>query len=320
MPARQPPPSQAASQEGYSSPPSIDNHSDPFNNSHAARRYYDNEFDNDRRDTYATYASDSSNPALNDQNFYDHNGTYDPYRTSFSSLLSPCLVSLACLVVTAPQDKDTDSDVDVYGQRYPPSAESLGPPQGGRMANSDSTFVDFSGPAGAREAYPAWGSERQIPLSKEEIEDVFLDLTQKFGFQRDSMRNMVSNSYFPGHADAILFYGYFYPLFVGWRFPRAQWMDRPVLPVHLRFVLPAVMLYSLSTSNFIFHNPDVIPTPSLISSCKCLTAAPRACHRARPCSPCMRTTLVVTMPTTASGTLQHSLISTTPLAKYRTPV
>jgi RNAse (barnase) inhibitor barstar len=32
-----------------------------------------------------------------------------------------------------------------------------------------------------------------MPLSKEEIEDVFLDLTQKFGFQRDSMRNMVSS-------------------------------------------------------------------------------------------------------------------------------
>ena len=41
------------------------------------------------------------------------------------------------------------------------------------------------------EAYPAWTVERQIPLSKEEIEDIFLDLTQKFGFQRDSMRNMV---------------------------------------------------------------------------------------------------------------------------------
>lgn len=28
-------------------------------------------------------------------------------------------------------------------------------------------------------------------MSTEEIEDIFLDLTQKFGFQRDSMRNMV---------------------------------------------------------------------------------------------------------------------------------
>lgn len=45
-----------------------------------------------------------------------------------------------------------------------------------------------------REAYPAWTTERQIPLSKEEIEDVFLDLTYKFGFQRDSMRNMVRSA------------------------------------------------------------------------------------------------------------------------------
>ena len=60
------------------------------------------------------------------------------------------------------------------------------------MGVSDSstpTIVDFSG--GGRDAYPAWSTERQIPLSKEEIEDIFLDLTQKFGFQRDSMRNMV---------------------------------------------------------------------------------------------------------------------------------
>lgn len=41
------------------------------------------------------------------------------------------------------------------------------------------------------EPYPAWSSQKQIPMSVEEIEDVFLDLAQKFGFQRDSMRNMV---------------------------------------------------------------------------------------------------------------------------------
>jgi 1,3-beta-glucan synthase len=42
----------------------------------------------------------------------------------------------------------------------------------------------------SREPYPAWTSDAQIPLSKEEIEDIFLDLINKFGFQRDSMRNM----------------------------------------------------------------------------------------------------------------------------------
>ena len=61
----------------------------------------------------------------------------------------------------------------------------------GISESSTPTFVDHNGVSG-REPYPAWSSERQIPLSKEEIEDIFLDLTQKFGFQRDSMRNMVS--------------------------------------------------------------------------------------------------------------------------------
>ena len=84
--------------------------------------------------------------------------------------------------------QDTDSDPDVYGQRREPSQESL-PTQSraGYPESSTPTFADFP----VREAYPAWGGDRQIPLSKEEIEDVFLDLTYKFGFQRDSMRNMV---------------------------------------------------------------------------------------------------------------------------------
>jgi hypothetical protein len=50
----------------------------------------------------------------------------------------------------------------------------------------------FSDPI-SQEPYPAWSSERQIPLSTEEVEDIFFDLQQKFGFQRDSMRNMVSS-------------------------------------------------------------------------------------------------------------------------------
>lgn len=59
-----------------------------------------------------------------------------------------------------------------------------------------STGSNYQGPfadiPGSREPYPAWSAERQIPISTEEIEDIFLDLTHKFGFQKDSMRNMVS--------------------------------------------------------------------------------------------------------------------------------
>lgn len=86
---------------------------------------------------------------------------------------------------------DTDSDVDAYGGRYAPSAESFGPSRMGYTESSAPTLAEYGGPLGTLEPYPAWTVERQIPLSKEEIEDIFLDLTQKFGFQRDSMRNMV---------------------------------------------------------------------------------------------------------------------------------
>jgi 1,3-beta-glucan synthase len=38
--------------------------------------------------------------------------------------------------------------------------------------------------------YPAWTADQQAPVSIEQIEDIFIDLTNRFGFQRDSMRNM----------------------------------------------------------------------------------------------------------------------------------
>jgi len=87
-----------------------------------------------------------------------------------------------------PGHADTDSDHDVYGQRMDPSAESL---NGGRTSAPNLGDFGATQYVSGREPYPAWGAERVIPLSKEEIEDIFLDLQQKFGFQRDSMRNMV---------------------------------------------------------------------------------------------------------------------------------
>jgi hypothetical protein len=87
--------------------------------------------------------------------------------------------------------QDTDSEADVYGRGYTQSAESLGQSRMGPSESSATAFAEYTASSGAREPYPAWTVERQIPLSKEEIEDIFLDLAQKFGFQRDSMRNMV---------------------------------------------------------------------------------------------------------------------------------
>ncbi|KAK3708130.1 1,3-beta-D-glucan synthase [Vermiconidia calcicola] len=81
------------------------------------------------------------------------------------------------------------------GRGYRPPSSQVS--YGGNRSSGASTPVygmDYSSalPAGqrSREPYPAWTSDAQIPLSKEEVEDIFLDLTAKFGFQRDSMRNM----------------------------------------------------------------------------------------------------------------------------------
>lgn len=73
---------------------------------------------------------------------------------------------------------------DIYGGgRYDPSVDSHASIPG---------ISPFADPGlGSADHYPAWSADRQIPMSTEEIEDIFLDLTQKFGFQRDSMRNMV---------------------------------------------------------------------------------------------------------------------------------
>lgn len=80
-----------------------------------------------------------------------------------------------------------------YGYRPPSSQFSYG---AGRSSGASTPVygLDYGNalPPGqrSREPYPAWASDAQIPVSKEEIEDIFIDLVNKFGFQRDSMRNM----------------------------------------------------------------------------------------------------------------------------------
>ncbi|PQE20654.1 13-beta-glucan synthase component FKS1 protein [Rutstroemia sp. NJR-2017a BBW] len=90
---------------------------------------------------------------------------------------------------------DSYNESQMGGRGYRPPSSQIS--YGGNRSSGASTpnyGMDYNNalPAGqrSREPYPAWTSDAQIPLSKEEIEDIFLDLTAKFGFQRDSMRNM----------------------------------------------------------------------------------------------------------------------------------
>ncbi|KAJ7097938.1 glycosyltransferase family 48 protein [Mycena belliarum] len=97
---------------------------------------------------------------------------------------------------------ESESDHDHYGSANASTTRLAGGPAWDSEANrrynpsidshsSMPSISPFADPgAGSSEPYPAWSADRQIPMSTEEIEDIFLDLTQKFGFQRDSMRNM----------------------------------------------------------------------------------------------------------------------------------
>ena len=81
-----------------------------------------------------------------------------------------------------------DSELDhLYNRQYSASVDSH---LSGISGTQHGPFADIPGSSAP---YPAWSSERQIPISTEEIEDIFLDLTYKFGFQKDSMRNMVGH-------------------------------------------------------------------------------------------------------------------------------
>lgn len=66
---------------------------------------------------------------------------------------------------------------------YPPSDYHGGP---GYLPSRASTPTFEGSNAGhrPRDPYPAWTVDANIPLSKEEIEDVLIDLANKFGFQR----------------------------------------------------------------------------------------------------------------------------------------
>lgn len=78
--------------------------------------------------------------------------------------------------------------------QYTPSQMSYGEP---RSSGASTPIYGGEGydPAAIamalpNEPYPAWTADNQSPVAIEQIEDIFIDLTNRFGFQRDSMRNM----------------------------------------------------------------------------------------------------------------------------------
>ena len=75
------------------------------------------------------------------------------------------------------REPDQESEADAYSQGHVPSSDNLmGTPRSGLPLvdpqSSTQTFTSDKQPVGggytqAKEPYPAWTTERQIPLSKE---------------------------------------------------------------------------------------------------------------------------------------------------------
>ncbi|ODV84609.1 glycosyltransferase family 48 protein [[Candida] arabinofermentans NRRL YB-2248] len=120
----------------------------------------------------------TSDPNLNQQGYYDQPASRDPEAYSDFSY--------------GPGGAP-GTPYDGYGTQYTPSQMSYG----GARSSGASTPIYGAGPydqsgmvALPTDPYPAWTADNQAPVTIEQIEDVFIDLTNKFGFQRDSMRNM----------------------------------------------------------------------------------------------------------------------------------
>ena len=100
------------------------------------------------------------------------------------------------------QGYDPNGQMMNNGQQYTPSQLSYGDGMMGNYADSGAStpgmMYDPNAIAMAlpNEPYPAWTADTQAPATIEQIEDVFIDLTNKFGFQRDSMRNMFDHLWF----------------------------------------------------------------------------------------------------------------------------
>ncbi|KAH7140989.1 1,3-beta-glucan synthase component-domain-containing protein [Dactylonectria macrodidyma] len=145
--------------------------------SHNAAGYFDDRYDYQRDDTqYEQYQDNGYGYQSSYADDYDgYDERYESDQRRFGEF----------------DGMHDNGEPGSYNYSRSPSQASFG----AGASNVSSKFpIDYSGDllssSRMREPYPAWASDANVPISKEEIEDVFLDLTAKFGFQRDSMRNM----------------------------------------------------------------------------------------------------------------------------------
>ncbi|CAG8533293.1 10190_t:CDS:2 [Acaulospora morrowiae] len=136
--------------------------------------YYDSETEDSPNDTAEPAYPAEAFPVESNYGFYPgHGNTKGKGRNNLeSSPLNTADIKKNHQYPTYPYNDTSpafDDESDNYNLYYPHV------PNGNQRSRAD---------------YVAWGSDHQVPVSKEEIEDIFIDLANKFGFQKESMRNM----------------------------------------------------------------------------------------------------------------------------------
>ncbi|KAG0346911.1 1,3-beta-D-glucan synthase [Podila humilis] len=150
-------------------------HYPPSGNSHSAQHQYSFESEDDiDSESYNSEANFSGRSeymrSLNGGPDVDlfgpfrgrDDGRYTGYAPSSDALLSLL------------ENKRSPSPALQYHYDSPPSSSDNGYSEKNRQPSNP---------------YPSWTIEKQVPLTKEEIEGIMVDLMHKFGFQQDNMRN-----------------------------------------------------------------------------------------------------------------------------------
>ncbi|WFC94517.1 1,3-beta-glucan synthase [Malassezia brasiliensis] len=107
------------------------------------------------------------------------------YRTGVSANDSQAMYDADDYDATGYKGDSYSAETRMYG-----SSTAAGGQNGYAQSSPTQAYRESTAGVRQREPYPAWTVDKNIPLSKEEIEDIFIDLANKFGFQRDNMRNM----------------------------------------------------------------------------------------------------------------------------------
>lgn len=152
--------------------------------------YYDQSGEYYQQNAQGDISGAPDSGAYHDQGYYDQPRGMGQDPENFSDFS-----------YAPPGTPGTPGGYDSYGggsgngyAQYTPSQMTYGDPRSSGASTPiyggegfDPSAVAMALPT---EPYPAWTADTQTPVTASEIEDVFIDLTNKFGFQRDSMRNM----------------------------------------------------------------------------------------------------------------------------------